>query len=322
MPLLKINTFVVAGGEKRRFLAIQENSKGDTYVTIRAGFQVGLDPNAVPVKELRISLHPSLNSPDVTSIKFATATADGQNKLAYSATRVVKLYPGYFTPLYICRLPYFKDTYHGLSESKFKKSGYIDFGDFDQSIETVSVSIILGGLGAPYPFDNAAIVSSKNFQIILLLHKAQGLNAIEHSQAISILAPPKDPSLSPEEQAATLNFFTAFTANEACEMLNYMHAALTVHQVDTILFDLSSVDKDEHKIIFDHLDYVRQTSSHTMQEITPRLRFPLPIDFLTDGTFLPAKEDDLRMQSRNSNATCSTDCIGGGVEASARPEEL
>jgi hypothetical protein len=146
MPDLKARFVIDVGGTKRElFSAIEKEKTGDVILVLKSALSTGPsphDPNGVEIAEQRISLHPSPDSPDHTTVKQTLALRDGQVRTMVLLTRGPKA--GRFGAVLERRSIHLHDERYLLTESRSKNAEIIDIGNYDPESSTLFWGIYVG----------------------------------------------------------------------------------------------------------------------------------------------------------------------------------
>jgi hypothetical protein len=170
MAILKANGFVIVGTEKRRLFAINENSKGDVYISIRTGRAFGDSSEAPVVVETRISLHPTRESSDkATAVKYHTLLSDGTIDDHVSYTYAVRdVSKNLYFPVCFTRYTKLAGEQYALRGKSLRKANLdIDFGVFDPNQSSFSTSFFVGAPSVAFSRSDCAVLTTRLFQIVI-----------------------------------------------------------------------------------------------------------------------------------------------------------
>ena len=170
MAHLRQRVNVSTNGAARSILMIEEAAKGDVYIRIKSGTQVGVPPNAVAVLQDRYSVHPSPKSPNYTTLKSTVELADGRKRTSVALTDAVKLRRG-FAHLFTHRS---SDLEAPIYDLPVDNIGTIGLGDFDPNQQTLITGVFIGHPDSEFPTAPAnALVNSFNsthFKFVICHH--------------------------------------------------------------------------------------------------------------------------------------------------------
>jgi hypothetical protein len=166
MPLLRKRVSVRTNGTPRSILLIDENMKGDVYLRIKSGTQVGIPPNEIPVLQDRYSIHPSPKSPTYTTLKSTFELANGLKRTSVALTDAVKEKNG-FAHLFSHRS---SDLQAPLYDVPTDDIDTIELGDFDNSQYALIVGAFIGHPASVFEASGNEIINSMlsdHFQIVI-----------------------------------------------------------------------------------------------------------------------------------------------------------
>ncbi len=166
MPLLRKRVNVRTNGTPRSLLLIEENKKGDVYVRIKSGTQVGIPPNEIPVLQDRYSIHPSPKSPNYSTLKSTFELANGLKRTSVAVTDAVKQKSG-FAHLFSHRS---SDLMAPLCDVPNDDIETIELGDFDNRKYALFLGAFIGHPDSEFCASENEIINSirsEHFQIVI-----------------------------------------------------------------------------------------------------------------------------------------------------------
>lgn len=96
MTVKKCRIQVEVAGTARNVMTLTEEAKGDVYIRVYSGGQVGFGSEAIAVVEDRYSLHPSEKSTENVTLKHTLALANGEKRTSVALSDAVKTKSGFF----------------------------------------------------------------------------------------------------------------------------------------------------------------------------------------------------------------------------------
>ncbi len=164
---MKKRVNIVANGKLRNLLSIKESPKGDVYIRLKSGRQVGIPPNEIKISEHRYSIHVSPRSANYTTLKRTLQLEGGQSSTGCALTDAVKCNNG-FSPIFSHRTT---DLSGSDYDVKNDNTDSILLKSFDPEKEGLVFTIFVGNPEENFlkQSDNAIIAkfNTKNFQFII-----------------------------------------------------------------------------------------------------------------------------------------------------------
>lgn len=131
----------------KNIVSLKTNRKGDVYISIFSGTQVGIPPNAIKVLEERFSLHPSTLSKNINTFKHTLSLVDGQKWTTTAISDAIKLKTG-FSHLFTHRFGDFSlSKYNGGNA----RENDIILGYLDTSKQTLVMGVFVGHPDVLFP---------------------------------------------------------------------------------------------------------------------------------------------------------------------------
>jgi hypothetical protein len=233
MPLVKTRIMVKTNGRQRALVTFRENTKGDLYIGMYSGLQVGVPPDNIKIKEHRYSLHVSERIPTDNLIKRTFILEDGSERNLYTYTNAVKTKSGFFC-ISLKRYSDLSASYYDVSENtSFKK---INIGDFSPSHHTLIVGIFVGSPESLFPetSDTCLIfrVVSLLFQIIILVAWNQA-PATPFAWFMDSVTMPSEEGMSDEEKQSLAKFMSGKSPTQCMKYFSDAVIYLTKNQLET-----------------------------------------------------------------------------------------
>jgi hypothetical protein len=147
MSLLRKRLTVTSNGIPRSLALIEEDHKGDVYIRLNSGNQIGLGDQAAAILQHRFSIHPSPRSLKYSTLKCTMDLANGKILRAVALTEAVKSGQG-FTILYVSRASEMSAPRY---DFELGDEEIVDLGDVDFSKWALIHGIFVGNTGTPFP---------------------------------------------------------------------------------------------------------------------------------------------------------------------------
>ncbi|RAX40751.1 hypothetical protein [Rhizobium tropici] len=249
---LRLRVDVKANSNPRNLLIFEEKKKGDVYIRLKSGVQIGMPPNEILIHQDRYSIHPSPISPTYTTVKKTFELKD-ETKITQSAlTNAVKRKTG-FAHIFTHR---YSDLSAPLYDVQADCRDVIELGDFDASKMALVVGLFVGHPDLIFPANSPTVgvdtFTSSKFRFVVCstwLTIPAGLSSWTKS---SITFPPElcgsvetqdsaRQRMVGESPEACMELFQALTLELAANLLE-SHIAVSPDE-DTRVWLQSELDK-------------------------------------------------------------------------------
>lgn len=166
MPLLNGVVTIDACGQPRSVCVLEENPKGDLYIRLRSGRQVGFPPNATRLRQSRFSIHPSDESPNFSTIKHTVELQGQPITTTVAITDAVKKKTGFAT--------IFSRRCSAMGEARYDVSSNLtnlSIGSFNPREQTPIMHVLVGAPDVTFHSPSGGIdvytFLSNRFQLVV-----------------------------------------------------------------------------------------------------------------------------------------------------------
>ncbi len=238
------------GGVPRQILSINENKKGDVYITLLSGFSPGFEETNRRMQEHRFSIHYSENDPEFNMIKQTySVTGEDPHKTA-AWTNAVKKNSG-FANVFTIRCTNLNSEKYNIPENE--RAELINIGHVSD-FETLYVSVLVGGMDSPILIDQDMTdlqfieIKTKLFKIVLLWANTNVPPVNVCETAVSITFDPKMFTEKESQDAAALNR-VASSFRTCCEIIEFNVARLHKKQLALVMGEYSKHSVEYRNLI-------------------------------------------------------------------------
>lgn len=234
MPLVKTRITVKTNGKQRALITFRENKKGDFYIGMYSGLQVGIPPENIAIKEHKYSIHVSERIPSKNLIKRTFVLKDGSEKNSYAYTNAIKTKSGFFCISIRRYSDLSSNRYDTPKEISFKS---INIGDFSPSHHTLIIGIFVGSRESVFSktSDSCLIfpVFSSLFQVIILV-AWNNAPATPFAWSMDSVTMPSEDGMSDEEKLSLLKFMSGNSPDQCISYFKDAVVYLTKNQLETL----------------------------------------------------------------------------------------
>ena len=249
---------VKTNGVWRNVVVIDESPKGDVYIRVKSGTQVGIPPNASAVVEDRYSIHPSPNSPNYTMLKHTLTLENGSTTTSAALTDAVKLKRG-FSHLFSHRS---SDLAQPVNDFNDDAASVLSSGDFDTRCGSLVFGIFVGHPNTGFPIESdrqvANAIRSQHFQIVLC-HVWLNLPALPFSWTLKSLTIPPELYDDAHGKESAYRKMSGKSAESSLELFHGLANELVVNLLE--LYTSLAQDDEQKRLYRSAIDSVPRMAS-------------------------------------------------------------